>query len=122
MTNDVNARCARGRKTASPVTSPPERGEDKFSALAEAMREVLGVTETAATLPPFLRLPRSGERCPVSGFSRSFLNCLILGGAPEVESIVIRKPGKVRGIRLVSTESLLDFIRAQGVLGKGGAK
>ncbi|HRQ87376.1 MAG TPA: HNH endonuclease [Bacteroidia bacterium] len=78
------------------------------------MREALGVTETGATLPPFLRLPRSGERCPVSGFSRSYSNLLILGEAPEVESIVVRKPGKVRGIRLVSTESLLGFIRSQG--------
>lgn len=64
-------------------------------------------------LPEFLRLPASGLRCPVSGLTRSALNELILGDAPPVRSVVLRKRGAVRGVRLIDTASLLDYLHRQ---------
>lgn len=60
--------------------------------------------------PEFLRLPRSGERCAISGLSRSALNALILGAHPPVASVCLRKMGAVRGCRLIVTRSLMEFL------------
>lgn len=66
----------------------------------------------------FLRLPKSGARCPVTGLSRSMMNALILPTAendhrPPVRSVVLRRQGCARGIRLVDAQSLIAFLRAQ---------
>ena len=50
----------------------------------------------------FLRLPRVGQRCPVTGLSRATLNAWILPSAangfkPPVKSFVIRQPGSKTG-------------------------
>jgi len=60
--------------------------------------------------PEFLRLPKVGERCPVSGLCRSSLNALILGPNPPVKSVVLRKRCAVRGVRLIVTSSLLGYL------------
>ena len=62
-----------------------------------------------------LRLPKSGERCPVTGLSRSKLNTLILpsranGFKPPVRSISLKQRGAVRGVRLIPAEGLLDYL------------
>lgn len=67
--------------------------------------------------PLFIRVPRSGERCPYTGMARSSLLTLILpsrtnGFSPPVASIVVRKPGRARGIRLIHWASLDDYIRS----------
>lgn len=67
--------------------------------------------------PQFIRLPRSGERCPHSGLSRSKMNELILPSAannnnPPVRSIVQKKRHAVRGIRLISYASLIDHLNS----------
>ena len=73
----------------------------------------------------FLRLPKVGGRCPVTGLSRATLNELILGPNPPVKSVVLRKRGKTRGIRLIETESLIAYLRnlpkSGGNLESGGA-
>lgn len=61
--------------------------------------------------PLTIRLPRSGERCPWTGLTRSALNELILpckanGFAPPVRSKVLKSEGNSRGIRLVIFQSL----------------
>jgi len=67
---------------------------------------------SAAALPEFTRLPASGERCPITGLSRSALNALILGPNPPVRSACLRRKGATRGIRLIVTSSLMEYIRS----------
>ncbi len=61
-------------------------------------------------IPEFLRLPRAGTRCPLTGLSRATLNALVLGDKPQVKSICLRQRGAARGIRLIVTSSLLEFL------------
>jgi len=70
-----------------------------------------------------MRLPRSGQADPITGLRRSTLNDLILptaanGFKPPVRSIVLRKPGRSRGCRLIDVSSLLAFLHGQA----GGVK
>jgi hypothetical protein len=63
----------------------------------------------------FMRLPAPGERDPLFGFSRSFINGLILPGignnfTPPVASYVIKKPTSRCGVRLVDVASMEAFI------------
>jgi len=60
----------------------------------------------------WIRLPKPGQRCPVSSLSRATLNELILGPDAPVRSAVIRKRGNTRGIRLICKFSLLSHIHA----------
>ena len=54
-----------------------------------------------ARYPEFTRLPKAGTRCRLCGLSRATLNELILGARPKVRSVVLRKAGHIRGIRLI---------------------
>lgn len=58
----------------------------------------------------FIRLPKTGERCPVSGLSRSSLSELIASGSVVSKSIKA-KPGAKRGIRLIDRESLVRYLQ-----------
>ena len=60
----------------------------------------------------WLRLPKPGQRCAITGLSRATLNELILGPDAPVRSAVIRKRGNIRGIRLISRSSLTDYIES----------
>lgn len=71
--------------------------------------------ESTSPKPEFIRLPRVGSADPITGLRRSTLNELILpsalnGHKPPVRSIVLRKPGRARGIRLIDLRSLLNHI------------
>jgi hypothetical protein len=62
--------------------------------------------------PVYIRLPKPGATCPISGLSRSKLNELILPNErnhfnPPVVSSSPRKPGAQKGVRLVLLESLM---------------
>jgi hypothetical protein len=77
-----------------------------------------GSAATRKLTPEWLRLPRTGEACPFSGLRRSRLNELILpcpanDYRPPVKSIVLRQRGKVKGIRLVSYDSLMSYLHRQ---------
>lgn len=66
--------------------------------------------------PEFIRLPRSGHKCSITGLSRSALNSLILPSeqnahSPPVRSHVIKRPGAKTGIRLIEYQSLIEYIR-----------
>lgn len=66
----------------------------------------------------WLRLPRPGELCPVSGLSRSTLAELVRpcprnNFTPPVDSRLIKRPGTARGVLLIKRESLLAFIEEQ---------
>jgi hypothetical protein len=65
--------------------------------------------------PVYIRLPKPGEKCAISGLSRSGLNELILKNErnhfnPPVASVSDRKKGATRGSRLVLLESLLAYL------------
>ena len=56
----------------------------------------------------FLRLPRPRERCPISGLSRTTLIELLEAG--KIRGLTIRRPGAIRGIRLIVKSSLLSHL------------
>jgi len=65
--------------------------------------------------PEWIRLPKTGVLCPHSGLSRSKLNELVLpcvanGFKPPVKSICLRKRGAARGCRLISLDSLMNYL------------
>jgi hypothetical protein len=67
--------------------------------------------------PIFVRLPKPGERCPISGLSRSALvNLCVPNKANDfrapVKSIELKfKKHAKRGARLVDYESLMAYLR-----------
>jgi hypothetical protein len=74
--------------------------------------------------PEFCRLPPPGQRCPLTGMSRSALNELILpseknGFKPPVRSFCLRQKGAAKGIRLVDYQSLAAHIRTAGNIEQG---
>lgn len=69
--------------------------------------------------PEWIRLPAPGRRCPYTGLSRSTLNELTIPGRanenkPPVKSVVLRKRGALRGIRLISYDSLMQYLAGLG--------
>jgi hypothetical protein len=77
--------------------------------------------------PEWLRLPAPGKRCPHSGLSRSTLNALTIPGPandnrPPVKSVVLRKRGALRGIRLISYDSLMLHLENVSAAPQRGAE
>jgi hypothetical protein len=69
--------------------------------------------------PEFIRLPRPKAQCPHTGLSRSYMNQLILpseanGYDPPVKSHSLKKRGNIRGIRLISYDSLIGYLNSLG--------
>jgi len=83
------------------------------------MNDYSSVQQPANALKPeFVRLPRCGQRCPITGLSRSTLNSLILPTSenafrPPVISRVLAKRGRIRGVRLIVYDSLMEFLYGQ---------
>ena len=82
-----------------PVTSAPrlERGRPVFDQSA------------------WIRLPRAGTRCPVSGLSRTTLAELVRpcprnGYCPLVEARLLKRRDARRGVLLISRDSLLGYL------------
>jgi hypothetical protein len=70
---------------------------------------------TSRVRPEWIRLPRTNQRCPYTGLSRSGLNELILASKandfkPPVRSVVSRKRGAIRGTRLINFDSICDYL------------
>lgn len=66
----------------------------------------------------FMRLPPAGQKDPVFGLTRSYLNILILpcrenGFRPPVKSFVLRRTRARKGVRLIEIGSLREYIRRQ---------
>ena len=75
----------------------------------------LAVALSETTKPEWVRLPAPGNRCRFTGLSRSTLNELAIAGpandgVPPVKSVVLRKRGALRGIRLISYDSLMGYL------------
>ena len=65
----------------------------------------------------FLRLPKPGHECPITGMSRGAINELILptkrnDHKPPVKSYCLRQKGAKTGIRIVDFKSLRAYILA----------
>ena len=66
----------------------------------------------------FMRLPPPGQKDPVFGLTRSYLNMLILpcrenGFRPPVKSFVLRRTRARKGVRLIEILSLRQYVRGQ---------
>lgn len=90
----------------------------KLAALAVPVAPHLAGPRAVFDSTVWLRLCRPGERCPVSGLSRSTLAELVRpcernDYRPPVESRLLKRKGAARGTLLISKRSLLDFINAQ---------
>ena len=55
----------------------------------------------------WIRLPKKGH-CPYTGVTRAFYYELIKRGA--IKSASLKKPGQLRGVRLVWLPSVLEYI------------
>lgn len=77
--------------------------------------------------PEYLRLPSPGKKCRLTGLSRSTMAELAVPGPanghkPPVKSLVIKKRGATRGIRLINYDSLIDHLRGLEARAAEGAK
>lgn len=66
----------------------------------------------------WIRVCRPGERCKVSGLSRSTLRELTVPGprndySPPIASRLLKRRGAARGILLINKQSLLAYIAGQ---------
>jgi hypothetical protein len=59
--------------------------------------------------PEWIRLPKEGSNCVFTGLSRSYIAGLIREG--KIRSRTLRNRGASRGIRLISYDSIMEFIR-----------
>lgn len=69
----------------------------------------------APKMPEWVHLPRRGEQCPFTGVSRSTMwrlavPCTENNFIPPVRSVVLKRPGMVRGRRKIHLASLLAYI------------
>ena len=67
--------------------------------------------------PEWIRLPTKGK-CPYTGLSRGAIYNLVgaskvNGYKPPVKSIVLRHRGAARGVRLISYDSLMDYLASE---------
>ena len=72
----------------------------------------LPADNSSSSRPEWIRVPKVGTVCPHSGLSRSFISQLIKDG--EIDSRSMRKRGAKHGVRLVSYDSLMAYIRKAG--------
>ena len=70
---------------------------------------IVATNSQAPLRPEWIRLPKEGSTCPFSGLSRSYLADLVR--RREVPSKALRRPGTVRGVRLICYEGLMAYIR-----------
>ena len=71
--------------------------------------------------PVYMRVPRKGEYCRLTGLCRTAI-CELIGGAnPRVKSVSVKPGGAAtRGTRLVDVRSLLSWIESHAVDGVAG--
>ena len=67
--------------------------------------------------PEWIRLPKANGRCEYTGLSRSKLYtmvgaCRANGFRPPVRSVVLRQRGQIRGVRLISYDSLMTYLKS----------
>jgi hypothetical protein len=88
---------------------------DPDSCATNSLTGAVGAALGERPTPVWIRLPKVGSACPFTGLSRSTLNSLILPTAennhrPPVKSICLRRKHAQRGCRLISFESLTNYL------------
>ena len=101
-----------------------ELSEGAWAPTVAAMPTLANVEHTVpdrpdGTRPEWIRLPPPKSKCKFTGLSRSSLYQLVghiegNGFKPPVKSIVIRKRGAARGVRLISYDSLMAYLASVG--------
>jgi hypothetical protein len=94
-------------------------GHNFLTVTTETLAESVRGSDTAVrnlNAPEWIRLPKKGV-CPYTQLSRAKIYTLITpsadnGHCPPVRSVSLRPRGAARGTRLVSYESLMDYIRS----------
>lgn len=76
------------------------------------MNDITQRTTSAPSLPAWTRFPRPGEREPLTGLSRATLYRWRDAGLIVVKNV--RRPGNVRGVALISVQSLLACVEQGG--------
>lgn len=62
--------------------------------------------------PEFLRLPKAGEKCPVTGLPRTSLIELLQRAGTKVPVRHLRNKGAATGIALIPRQALIDYIHS----------
>jgi hypothetical protein len=64
--------------------------------------------------PEFIRLPgqNAGDRCPVTGLSRTGIRELLEEAGDKIKTRYLRKKGAANGITLIARQSLIDYIES----------
>jgi hypothetical protein len=75
----------------------------------EADKKIATHSQALTQRPEWIRLPKEGSTCPFSGLSRSYLADLVRRRV--VPSKALRRPGTVRGVRLICYEGLMGYIK-----------
>jgi hypothetical protein len=80
--------------------------QEQLTELIAELNEQLGVVQ-----PAYIRLPKWGERCPLTGLTRSSLDLLTRAQAgnnfrPPVRSKLFKQTGQKSGIKLIDYRSL----------------
>ncbi|HOB97677.1 MAG TPA: hypothetical protein PKM43_02890 [Verrucomicrobiota bacterium] len=72
-------------------------------------KELRAFTKTDLSAAEWVRLPAPRGRCRLSGLSRTGLNEAIERG--DIRDVIIRKPGAIRGVKLINKASLLAWLQ-----------
>lgn len=70
--------------------------------------------------PEFIRLPKAGEKCPVTGLPRSTLIDLLEDAGEKIRVSYLRKRGAATGIRLIPRQQLINYIYSLPTPGEEG--
>ena len=73
------------------------------------------VSAAIAQKPEVIRLPKAGTLCAFTGLSRTKLWEILC--TRKVKTVCLRRPGALKGARLVHLQSLLDYLHS---LAEGG--
>lgn len=95
-------------RSEQPQRVPFERPTHAHQAWLSAEEKSFGESSPAPGFPLYSQLPKPHERCRFSGLSRSVINGLLKEDL--VLSKTLRRPGALRGTRLVHIPSLLRYI------------
>lgn len=61
-------------------------------------------------LPEFIRPPKAGEKCPVTGLPRTTFLELLEAAGEKIRVAYLRKKGAATGIQLIPRQQLIDYI------------
>lgn len=74
------------------------------------MNDGIALSKVYETPPVWIRLPKDGRECRHFGFSRTGYYGLMKAGLIESKSVLL--PGKLKGVRLISYESVRAYIES----------